>query len=421
MKKIVIYLILLILVSCQKRDELPPRVIVNSPLAMSNYSVLDYIEIEGSVTDDRSIEWVQIQLLNSSLNSVAEEIVINTNELEINFSETLHIDDVHLSSGKYYIKVSASDGTNEVSKFIEINISEIPLELKGTYIITKNNQQFDLYSVNGNSTVFEHNFNGSFQLGISNSYHQHLFLASNLTGFGFDPTYSYNLWTLDSEPSNYPYFLRGVFSGEDQLNYISHGNGSIKGYNKYGNIGSSVITDFNETPEDLLVYDNKIYAEVFSSALNRDLVVYFKGTGLESQRLAINQDIISIQPKSEEEIYLFTNENEQGYFYMYFVNTNLKSELHSIPSGPIHDVILVSSDLIMIAHETGLLRYTFNNNSLVNVVPGEQFSKLNYDPLNGVLLASNGNQLKYYSLLGDPMGVVNHTGNIDDFYLFYNK
>ena len=75
----------------------------------------------------------------------------------------------------------------------------------------------------------------------------------------------------------------------------------------------------------------------------------------------------------------------------------------------------------MIAHETGLLRYTFNNNSLVNVVPGEQFSKLNYDPLNGVLLASNGNQLKYYSLLGDPLGVVNHTGNIDDFYLFYNK
>ena len=101
---------------------------------------------------------------------------------------------------------------------------------------------------------------------------------------------------------------------------------------------------------------------------------------------------------------MFTNENEQGYFYMYFVNTNLKSELHSIPSGQIHDVILVSSDLIMIAHETGLLRYTFNNNSLVNVVPGEQFSKLNYDPLNGVLLASNGNQLKYYSLLGDPLG-----------------
>ena len=144
MKKIVIYLILLILVSCQKRDELPPLVIVNSPLAMSNYSVLDYIEIEGSVTDDRSIEWVQIQLLNSSLNSVAEEIVINTNELEINFSETLHIDDVHLSSGKYYIKVSASDGTNEVSKFIEINISnqdDFFLLLK-----TLNRMDFNLYN-----------------------------------------------------------------------------------------------------------------------------------------------------------------------------------------------------------------------------------------------------------------------------------
>ena len=75
----------------------------------------------------------------------------------------------------------------------------------------------------------------------------------------------------------------------------------------------------------------------------------------------------------------------------------------------------------MIAHETGLLRYTYSNNSLVNIIPGEQYSKLSYDALNGVVLASIGNQLRYYSPLGNPLGVVTHSGNIDDFYLFYNK
>ena len=177
----------------------------------------------------------------------------------------------------------------------------------------------------------------------------------------------------------------------------------------------------NEVPEDILIFENMIFAEVFTSIFNRDLVVYFKGTGVENQRLSINQDIVSLLPRAEGEVYLFSNENNQGYFYIYYINSNLKSELHSIPTGQIYDAVIISSDLLIIAHESGLLRYTYSNNSLVNVIPGEQFSKLSYDELNGVVLASKGDQLRYYSSLGNPLGVVTHSGNIDDFYLFYNK
>ena len=89
--------------------------------------------------------------------------------------------------------------------------------------------------------------------------------------------------------------------------------------------------------------------------------------------------------------------------------------------GDVTDAISVSSDLLFIAHETGLLRYTYGSNSLVNIIPGEQFSKLKYDQLNGTVLASIGNELRYYTTLGSPLGVVNHTGLIHDFYLYYNK
>ena len=421
MKNIITYIFVLILISCQKKDKDPPELLVNNPLAMTNYSVLDHISIEGNVSDERNIEWIQIQLLNSNLNSVAEEIVINTNELNYNFSESIHINDIHLSTGKYYIKVSVSDGDNEVSQFVEVNISEIPLELKDTYVLTTSNQNFDLYRINGNTTVFHQSFNGNFQSGVSNSYHQHLFLAGDQGGFGFDPTYQYNLWTIADQPGNYNYFLRGIYSNDDQLNYISHGNGTIKGYNKYGNVVYSALMGSNEVPEDVLVHNNLIYAEVFSSLLNRDLVVFFKGSGMENKRLSIDQDIISLIPRNEDEIYLFANENNQGYFDVYYTNTNLKSALHSIPTGLIYDAIAISSDLLLIAHESGLLRYTYSNNSLVNVVPGEQFSKLRYDDFNGVVLAAIGNQLRYYSSLGDPLGVVTHSDNIDDFYLYYNK
>ena len=421
MKKIITYIFLLILISCQKKDKNPPELIVNSPYAMSSYSVLDHISVEGNVNDDRDIEWIQIQLLNTNLNSVAEEIVLYTDDLDYNFSKSIHVADIHLNSGKYYIKVSVSDGTNEVSQFIEINISEIPLELKETYILTNNNQDFDLYRINGNSTVFLQNFNGYFQSGISNSYHQHLLLAGDQGGYGFDPTFSYTLWTLDPSLTTYDFFLRGVYSDEDQLNYFSHGNGSIKGYDKYGNVAFSALMGFNEISEELIVHNNLIYAEVFTSLLNRDLVVFFKGSGIENKRLSIDQDIVKIIPKNGEEVYLFTNENNQGYFYMYFTNVNSKVEIHSIPTGKIYDAISITSDLLLIAHETGLLRYTYSNNSLVNIVSGEQFSKLKYDDLNGTVLASIGNQLRYYNTLGNPLGIVTHSDNIHDFYLYYNK
>ncbi len=421
MRKLFIYILLLILVSCQKKDENPPILLVSSPNAMSNYSVLDHISVEGNVIDDKDIDWIQIQLLNANLNSVAEEVVLYTDVLDFDFSQSIHIADIHLNSGKYYLKVSASDGHNEVSQFIEINISEIPLELKETYILTNNSQDFDLYQVDGNLTVFIQNFIGDFQAGVSNSYHQHLLLAGDQGGYGFDPTFSYTLWTLDANFTIYDFFMRSTYSEQDQLNYFSHGNGSIKGYDKYGNVAFSALMGLNETPEDLIIHNNLIYAEVFTSLLNKDLVLYFKGSGVENKRISIDQDIVKILPRDEDEVYFFTNENNQGYFYMYFTNINSKVEIHSIPAGQIYDAISVSSDLLFIAHETGLLRYTYGSNSLVNIIPGEQFSKLKYDQLNGTVLASIGNELRYYTTLGSPLGVVNHTGLIHDFYLYYNK
>ena len=56
MKNIITYIFVLILISCQKKDKDPPELLVNNPLAMTNYSVLDHISIEGNASDERNIE-----------------------------------------------------------------------------------------------------------------------------------------------------------------------------------------------------------------------------------------------------------------------------------------------------------------------------------------------------------------------------
>ena len=91
MQKLFYCILLTVAFSCKKKDKTPPELSVTSPLAMSNFSVFDFISVEGSVHDDKRIDWIQIQLLNISMNSVAEEIVINPNELTYSFSKSSKI------------------------------------------------------------------------------------------------------------------------------------------------------------------------------------------------------------------------------------------------------------------------------------------------------------------------------------------
>jgi hypothetical protein len=177
----------------------------------------------------------------------------------------------------------------------------------------------------------------------------------------------------------------------------------------------------NEYPEDLLVHQQKIFAEVFSTVFNRDLVVYFKGSGAESHRLAINKDVVKFLPKSTDELYLFTNNGNVSELFIYTSSVNGLWSPHSLPTGVVYDAVSISDNELIIAHQTGLLRYTYANNSLVTIVSNVPFNKVKYDHLNGVVVASTGNELRYYSNLGTPIGVVNNPETIEDFYFYYNN
>ena len=141
---------------------------------------------------------------------------------------------------------------------------------------------------------------------------------------------------------------------------------------------------------------------------------------MESHRISIDKDIVAIVPKSNQDLYVFTNDNGVAEMFIYNITLNSFGNPRSFPLGVINDVVAISDNEIIIAHQTGLLRYTYNNNSLVLIV-SQEFSKVKYDGLNNVLLACAGNELRYYSNLGAPIGMVVNPENITDFYLYYNK
>ena len=141
-------LLFLCFLSCDKEDTVPPVVVVNTPLSFSNFDVLDYITIQGKASDETNIEWVEIKLLNNNLVSVADQIVLYSNDLEYDFNAVLLIDDIHLNSGNYFLKIAVSDGRNITTSYVELLLSAVPLALKNTYVVSANINSFILYELN---------------------------------------------------------------------------------------------------------------------------------------------------------------------------------------------------------------------------------------------------------------------------------
>ena len=78
----------------------------------------------------------------------------------------------------------------------------------------------------------------------------------------------------------------------------------MRAYDRIGNGVYVLFLNAGEYPEDLLVFNQKVFLEVFKSSFERELVVYFKNSGLEICRLSIDKDIAAILPKSSQELYV---------------------------------------------------------------------------------------------------------------------
>ena len=99
---------------------------------------------------------------------------------------------------------------------------------------------------------------------------------------------------------------------------------------------------------------------------------------------------------------------------------NYTYEPHGIDPGQTYDACLVSSNEIFIAHDNGIFKYTYANNSMINTI-AELSEQLEYDYLNDRIVIKGTNEIKFYDRLGNPGGAVTHSSLIDKFVLYYNK
>lgn len=415
----------LTLSSCKKdeTDPTPPEVNIYSPAENTVYNVFDTIIATFSVKDETKITSITYSLVDASLQPVLPSQGLTVVSNHQTNTVYIIINDIHIESGNYFIKVAASDGENSVYKLREVYINAAPTVFKTTCFVSipgpSQVQLFKLDSLQNITLVAT--MPGDFIEGAASSWYQYYFSAASSSGNlnAIDLTTNSVRWNVPVTSS--PYMDTHV-SGKNT--YLASYDGRIRGFNISGQTiyNAQVAPGFYPTRifrhNDYVVAGTK---EIISPA--RKIVLFNASTGTGVQETYMTQDPVAFLSKDADNLFVIGNNAGQGVLEIYQVSTNGFWSPRTLPTGTVLDVAQVDSDNYLIAHSDGTIyHYRYSTNSLTTITSGVTASSIQFDPVNQMIWIAEGSSLKKFSYpLGTPSGTIMHSQTIVDMDVMLNK
>ena len=416
-----IIVLLMLVLGCKKGDEIPPSITIVNPFAMSQFQIPFQVNVTGNAQDENSIEWIKIVVLNDALAPSSQEILIDVNENSVEFNEWLSVDNIHLNSGAYFVKVSASDGENIHSSYVEINVLEYPLVLKDIYLISSNNNQTNLFKIDSNSLELVNQFDGQFQVANAISKHQYLFIGTDQIGNAFSPNLNQNIWNWSFTTFLSNYFNDSEMSESGDVLHLCCSDGVVRSFTENGTISNTVYSSSQEYFDDFLIVDNYLFIEAYSSSLVRYLIVYFLESGIEMQRISLINNIIDVVKYNSHQCLFLEQAQSDIEIKMYDRNSNLSWTLNTINNDSIHDAEYVLNRGLFFVSDVGLRFYNVENNVMSTLILNDEFKKIKYDELNEEFYLLTNDELWLYSLSTGQYQTISTSMDLKDLLLFYNK
>ena len=326
----------------------------------------------------------------------------------------------------YYLKVWASDGFNERSVFREITVTGVPLSINNMFVISNPVSSEQSWSVfTSGSLVPFHTFESEYGGAAVNSYFQYLYTmgAESDDLVAYHPVIVDTLWNkknLGNPPLSY---YHKMLEGPQGRIFVTTTTGLVLSYGQSGTIGVQINAPMSYQPDDLFIWNDKVIVEQKHPSTNAHVMgIYYNNGGYLDQSVATGNDIVSWEVRSNNELYVFSNDpSNQAHMQIYEYANNLFWEPHGLPTGKVNATYALSADEVIIAHELGLYKYIYSSNSLLQIEAGHNFVKLLDDKVNHVLWCVENNKLFSYDYNGNQLSQTIHTNLIRDIHILYNK
>ena len=412
----------LLFFSCTKKDDNPPNLFVQSPLSNESFQLPCDIKVSGYVTDNDKVDRVEVNLVSENSATVVQGFDLDADSSYFEYDLSFTVEDLLLLSGNYFINIKAYDEFgNFNSEYITLYLNEIPKILESLIYITSYNNQTFIYQQDslGNSQLVKQLL-GNHLLSIGNSRSQHLFVGTDQNGDFFDLNNFTKLRNVPVLSSNYPLFIDGSKSEDRNQSHLVLGDGRINSYNKNGNIINTIYSNPQEWFGKFNFQENIVLVESSSSFLDRDLVVYFRQSGIEKQRVEIDGEIVKIVSISNNEYAIFSQFLNESRLSIYYENLNQIYTDLELLNAIIYDAIFLDNYLIF-SSSNGLYKYDFHLNTLISISSNLKPSKIIPSEMDSFVYLTVGTELWTYSGNGNLSLLTNYGDSIRNFIPVYNK
>ncbi len=422
-------LLFFVLGSCKKEDErtTPPEITFILPVQNTVYNVFDTVLVKFDVSDNEHLSNVTVSLLDASNLTAMPGIVVTPSSNSATITMNYELNDIHLASGYYFIKVYANDGQAGVYALQRIYINEEPKALKYPLFVTapvlNTRSLFKIDSLQNIQSIGT--YSGDFSEAATSSWYQDHYLGGYFNGpaiaIGLED--NSQLWTIAPVISSTPYFTDLQVSGKNV--YISYYDGRIRGFNVNGSAMYNALVAPNWYPRKIALHDSYMVASIKEiSTVNRKIVLFNSTSGAGVQETYMNQDVIEFFTKDANDLFCFGNDAGQGKIEIYQVNTNgFWTPYPGFPAGTILSVAQVDAGTYLIGHSNGTVyKYVYSINSLTTHMAGVTAAHIAYDDVNQVIYVAEGMNVKRFNYVsGALINTIPHTSAILDLDLLFNK
>lgn len=418
--------LLILFTSCKKEeDDTIPSISIVAPTNGQFFSVGDTIYIQGNVSDNNNLKYISISLNDDNNISTGNSINLNLNSGSYVLNEKLVLDDEQMTSGVYNLAITASDGTNSTTKFVELNINEFPKRRNGFILFSNNGTSTNIVKLDSlNNASMLYNVNGDFFNGAVNSINQEVISCGNLSGnlTAYNLSTGISSWNINNNAAGLAHFT-GMAINQNHT-YVGYYNQNIQSYLKSGipNFSAQALTSFYV--EQLSVHNNDllITEQKHKTTTEIRLVAYYLATGVEKQNVIINKDVVDMYSVSANEMVVFSNNSGNGEIHIFDITQNSIWQPFTLNTGLIDDCTEISLGKYLIIQNGDLILVNYNNFTKTTYLSGINAQKVKYDNLTNQLGVISGAEFSVYDYSSKTkMTTYINSEAISDFDFWYNK
>lgn len=413
--------------SCRKdnSDGSPPVISISAPFDNQTYNVYDTITVVATVSDDKNLSTVTLELTNTSLSDVLPLMNIPVTGKSMSFTHKIVINDVHILSGYYYVQVTASDGYNTIRTYKKIYITAAPRKRTGIYFITRPLSTMYVSKIDSAyniSPVIQ--WGGDMSESDISSWNQELYVAGYYTG----KTYCINLtdkafkWAQNPIISGNPYFL-GIHHFNN-FTYVSYYAGYVHGFDFYGNQQKNNNATNGYYPIKMLGI-NPYFIYEMRDFINttKKLVVCNANTMFGLQEVVISENVVQLCAPDSDNVLIFGNNNSnQGVLDHYRISTNVNNPALSLPAKVLAATQVDANTYLVAMDNNTIYKYDYFLNQLSTFASGVMAAKIRYDDVNSQAVVAEAKTVKLFSYpSGSLANTVLAADTVRDVQVLFNR